>query len=291
MARAGTNAPSGFRVGLHTACALLAFAANSVLCRLALGNGTIDAASFTAIRLTAGAAALWLLVRVVTPARDTRPRGDWASAAALCLYAVGFSFAYLSLSAGTGALVLFGAVQSTMILAGLRSGERPHPLQWAGLLAAAGGLVALVFPGLTAPSPAGAALMAVAGVAWGVYSLRGRGATDPIAVTADNFIRSVPLVLLVVLATFRTAHLSPRGVWLAVLSGSLASGIGYVLWYAALRGLTATRAATVQLAVPVLVAFAGVLFLAEAVSPRLIISAILILGGVGLTLVGRNGAE
>ncbi len=296
MARAGPDAPSRLRTSLHTALALLAFAANSVLCRVALGSGAIDAASFTAIRLTAGAVTLWLLVRVVTRARGTRPRGDWASAAALFLYAICFSFAYLSLSAGTGALVLFGAVQTTMILAGLRSGERPHPLQWAGLLVAAVGLVALVFPGLTAPSPAGAALMAVAGASWGVYSLRGRGATDPIAVTADNFMRSAPLVLLVTLVTFPTAHLTPQGVWLAFLSGSLASGIGYVLWYAALRGLTATRAATVQLAVPVLVAFAGIIVLDEAVSMRLIISAILILGGVGLTLIrrerlGRTSAE
>ncbi|MFZ5877348.1 MAG: DMT family transporter [Nitrospirota bacterium] len=288
MARAETNARSGLRVGLHTALALLAFAANSVLCRLALGNATIDAASFTAIRLTAGAATLWLLVRVATPARAARPRGDWVSAAALFTYATAFSFAYLSLSAGTGALVLFGAVQTTMILAGLQSGERPHPVQWAGLLAAAGGFAALVFPGLTAPSPAGAALMALAGAAWGVYSLRGRGATDPTAVTADNFMRSAPLALLVVLATLPVAHRSPQGVWLAVASGSLASGIGYVLWYAALRGLTATRAAAVQLAVPALVAFAGVMFLAEPVSPRLIGSAILILGGVGLTLVGSE---
>ncbi len=292
MAHAGTDAPSAqLRTSLHTALALLAFAANSVLCRLALGNGAIDAASFTAIRLTAGAATLWLVVRFVSRAPSTRPRGDWASAIALFLYAISFSFAYLSLSAGTGALVLFGAVQTTMIIAGLRSGERLQPLQWAGLLVAVGGLVALVFPGLTAPSPAGAALMAVAGAAWGVYSLRGRGATDPIAVTADNFIRSVPLVLLVALATFSTARLTPQGIWLAFLSGSLASGIGYVVWYAALRGLTATRAATVQLAVPVLVAFAGVLFLAEAVSVRLILSAVLILGGVGLTLVGRDGTK
>jgi drug/metabolite transporter (DMT)-like permease len=291
MVRAGTDAPGTLRTSLHTGLALLAFAANSVLCRLALGNGTIDAATFTGIRLVSGAATLWLLVRVVSRATETRPHGDWASAVALFFYAVSFSFAYLSLSAGTGALVLFGAVQTTMILAGLRSGERLHPLQWAGLLAAAGGLVALVFPGLTAPSPTGAALMAVAGAAWGVYSLRGRNATDPIAVTADNFMRSAPLALLVVLATLPTAHLSPQGIWLAIASGSFASGIGYVVWYAALRGLNATRAATVQLAVPVLVAFGGVLFLSEAVSPRLIVSAVLILGGVGLTLVGRNSLE
>ncbi|MFZ5863054.1 MAG: DMT family transporter [Nitrospirota bacterium] len=269
----------------------MAFTANSVLCRLALGNGAIDAASFTGIRLTAGAATLWLLVRVVNRVNDTRPRGDWASATALFLYAIGFSFAYLSLSAGTGALVLFGAVQTTMIVAGLRSGERPHPLQWVGLLAAATGLVALVFPGLTAPSPTGAALMTMAGASWGVYSLRGRGAADPIAVTADNFMRSVPLVLLVALATVPTARLSPQGVWLAILSGSLASGVGYVLWYVALQGLTATRAATVQLAVPVLVAFAGMIVLDEAFSLRFIVSAILILGGVSLTLIRRERLE
>jgi drug/metabolite transporter (DMT)-like permease len=276
------------RTGLLTVLALLAFASNSVLCRLALGHAAIDAASFTTIRLLAGATTLWMVAGFFTRADPTPSRGSWGSGAALFLYAAGFSFAYLSLSAGTGALVLFGSVQATMMLVGLRAGERLHPWQWAGFVIALGGLVILVFPGLTAPSPLGATLMASAGAAWGVYSLRGRGVRTPTLVTADNFVRSVPLAALVSLATLSHAHWSATGIWLAGLSGSLASGIGYVIWYAALRGLTATRAATVQLSVPVLVSFGGVIFLSEAVSLRLMVASILILGGVGLTVAGRQ---
>jgi drug/metabolite transporter (DMT)-like permease len=202
----------------------------------------------------------------------------------LFLYAVAFSFAYLSLSAGTGALILFGVVQATMILAGLLSGERPHVLQWAGLLIAVAGLVYLVFPGLSAPSPLGAALMALAGVAWGIYSLRGREARDPIAATAHNFIYSVPLVLGASVLMRTHVHLSVKGVLLALVSGALTSGLGYILWYAALRGLTATRAALVQLVVPVLAAVGGVLFLSESITLRLFISAVAILGGVILAM-------
>jgi len=193
----------------------------------------------------------------------------------------------MSLSAGTGALLLFGAVQTTMIGAGLWSGERPHPSQWTGLIIAVGGLVWLVFPGLSAPSPLGATLMLVAGVAWGVYS-RGHGVSDPTAVTADNFMKAVPFAAVTSLATLPDTHLSLTGVWLAGLSGALASGVGYVIWYAALRGLTATRAATAQFPVPVLVAFGAVPFLGESVSMRLIVSTVLIIGGVGFTLMGRE---
>ena len=286
-----TLMPSGANrqllTGALTAFALLAFAANSVLCRLALGGATIDAASFSTIRLTSGAAMLWLIVAPITGRNASGRRGSWTSAIMLFLYAVAFSFAYVSLSTGTGALILFGTVQATMIFAGLRSGEHPHVLEWAGFLVALGGLVYLVSPGLTAPSVTGSMLMAVAGIAWGIYSLRGRD-VDPIVVTTDNFARSVPLVLAVSLIMLPGIHLSLRGVLVAVLSGSLASGVGYIIWYAALRGLTATRAATVQLSVPVLAALGGVIFLAEDASMRLVISSILVLGGVGLGIAMRR---
>ncbi|HTN44424.1 MAG TPA: DMT family transporter [Nitrospiria bacterium] len=273
---------------LYTAFALVAFAANSVLCRLALGAATIDAASFSTIRLASGAFTLLLVMSIFKEKASFTPCGRWVSAILLFAYAVPFSFAYIGLSAGTGALILFGAVQATMILAALRSGERPHQLEWAGLILAIGGLVCLVFPGLTAPSPTSSSLMAVAGIAWGIYSLRGRGAPSPLADTTRNFVHAVPPALGVNLVMLRDLHVSAEGASLAVLSGALASGMGYVVWYAALRGLTAMRAATVQLAVPVLAAAGGVLFLSEPVSLRLVASAIVILGGVGLALAGRQ---
>jgi len=206
----------------------------------------------------------------------------------LFLYAVPFSLAYVSLGAGTGALILFGAVQATMLGAALTSGERPRVQHWAGLMLALGGLVYLVLPGLTAPSPVGSALMTAAGVSWGIYSVRGRRATDPLAETAGNFARAVPLALGVSIVAAAYASWSLEGAALAVLSGALASGLGYVAWYAALAGLTATRAASVQLAVPVIAAVGGVVLLAEPVAVRLVASAILILGGVGLALT-RTG--
>jgi drug/metabolite transporter (DMT)-like permease len=271
------------RTALLTFLALTAFAANSVLCRLALGAGAIDAASFASVRLVSGTAALLLVML----ARRTRPVGSWPSALALLLYAVPFSLAYVSLSAGTGALILFGAVQATMIGVGLREGDRPHRWEWLGLGMALAGLVYLVSPGLSAPSFAGSSLMAVAGIAWGVYSLHGRGGARPAAATAGNFLRATPLALLVSIVSQRHAHVSPRGVLLAVLSGAVTSGMGYVIWYAALRGLTATRAAMAQLSVPALTAIAGVLLLREPITVRLVFSAILILGGVVLALRAR----
>jgi drug/metabolite transporter (DMT)-like permease len=197
---------------------------------------------------------------------------------------VPFSFAYDSLAAGTGALILFGAVQATMLIAALAAGERPVPLQWLGLIAAVGGLVYLVLPGVTAPSPLGSLLMAIAGVAWGLYSLSGRRAADPVGETRDNFVRSVPMVMLVSLASIAFLRVTPSGALLAIASGALASGVGYAIWYAALRGLTTTFAATVQLAVPVIAAAAGVMLLGETITLRLVISSVLILGGVALAI-------
>lgn len=274
----------------YTALALVAFAANSVLCRIALSHATIDAATFSTIRLTAGAATL-LLVTAWTRKGASQVEGSWISAGMLFLYAVPFSFAYTRLNAGTGALILFGCVQLTMMIAALWSGERPHPLQWFGLSLALGGLVYLVLPGLEAPSFAGAALMALAGFSWGVYSLRGRSAANPLAQTTNNFVRSVPLVLAVSLLTLPRFYVQRQGVLLAVASGALASGLGYVVWYRALQGLTATRAAVVQLLVPILAALGGVTLLGEATSWRLALSAVIVLGGIALALsanAGRN---
>lgn len=255
---------------------------------MALGAGTIDAASFSTVRLVAGAGMLWLVARL--HARERRPllRGTWVSAAMLFGYAVAFSFAYLSLAAGTGALILFGSVQVTMILAALLAGERPRAREWVGLAVAVGGLVYLVSPGLSAPSPAGSLLMALAGVAWGRYSMRGRGASDPLAETAGNFVRAVPFGVAVSLLTLDQLHTSPRGIALAAVSGALTSGLGYVVWYAALRSLSGTRAAIVQLAVPVLAALGGIALLGEPLSLRLALSALLILGGIGLAVSVRS---
>jgi drug/metabolite transporter (DMT)-like permease len=274
------------RTVAFTALALLAFAANSLLCRSALGHATIDAASFSTLRLASGAA---ILVLISLVSRSERPvLGSWMSAGLLFLYAVPFSFAYVSLGAGTGALILFGAVQATMLGWALIRGERPDALEWVGVLAALGGIVYLVLPGVTAPSPGGCALMAVAGVSWGVYSLRGRGASDPLAETTGNFVRAVLFAIVISLVTARHAVVGAPGAMLAVLSGVLASGLGYVAWYAALAGLTAARAASVQLAVPLLAAAGGVAFLSERVTLRLLVSGALILGGVGLALT-RTG--
>lgn len=276
------------RTMLLTGLTLVAFAANSVLTRLALAVPSMDAASFATVRLGSGAAILLAL----SAASGARPgpgsRAGWLSAALLFAYAVPFSFAYLTLSTGTGALILFGAVQCTMITVALRTGERPRPAEWAGLVLALGGLVALVFPGLTAPSPLGTALMATAGMAWGWYSLRGRGAAAPMADTTRNFVRAVPLALGVSVLALGQFHLTTRGLLLAVASGALASGLGYVVWYAALRGLTATRAAIVQLAVPALAALGGVVLLHEPVTLRLVGSGAVILGGVALAVLGRR---
>lgn len=276
-----------------TAAAMLAFAANSLLCRLALLHGAIDPASFGAVRIVSGALALALIVRwraggVRGAAREPGGAGgDWLSAAMLFAYVAFFSLAYVSLAAGSGALILFGAVQLTMFGAALRAGERFAPLAWAGLALAAIGLVYLVLPGVSAPPLPGAASMALAGAAWGVYSLRGRGAVDPLGATAGNFLRAAPMALLLWLPFIGVAHANPRGFMLAVVSGAITSGVGYAIWYTALRELSAMRAATVQLSVPVITAFGTVLFLAEPPTLRLVLASVAILGGIALVLAGR----
>jgi len=273
-----------------TALAMLAFAGNSILCRLALGAGLIDAASFTAVRAVSGALILALLA--LPRARPRAPtRSDWLSASMLFAYMACFSFAYLTLAAGTGALLLFGAVQLTMIGVALRRGERLGIVSWLGLVAAIGGLAWLVAPGLAAPEPIGAALMAAAGVAWGVYSLLGRTRANPMLRTAGNFALTALLAIALLIGYWITASArlsgSAAGIGLAVASGALTSGLGYVIWYAALQRLSATQAASVQLTVPVIAAVMGVMWLGESLSPRLVIAAVAILGGVG-AIVGQR---
>ena len=273
------------RTAALTAVAMLAFAANSLLCRLALQQDRIDPASFGAVRLLAGA----LVLAVVMRARrqPVWQGGDWRSAALLFAYVALFSFAYVSLPAGTGALILFGAVQLTMLGAGLLAGERFAPGGWLGLVLAAGGLAVLLLPGAAAPSLFGALLMAGAGVAWGGYSLRGRGAGDPLGATAASVVRAAPLGVLLALVFVQRSHADAVGVGLAIASGAVTSGLGYVVWYAALRHLNALRAAVVQLSVPLIAALGGVLLLGEAFSLRLGLSALAILGGIGLVLGSR----
>ena len=273
------------RTAALTALAMAAFAANSLLCRLALGHALIDAASFATVRMAAGATILSLIVWL--RGRNFRGHADWRTALALFVYMAFFSFAYRSLTAGTGALILFGAVQLTMFVMALRAGEHFSLLSWMGLAAAAAGLVYLMTPGLTAPDPIGGLLMAAAGTAWGFYSLLGRGAADPLQATAANFVWGVPLTLAVSLLFAGSVHASPGGLALALASGAVASGCGYVIWYAALPGMTGTQAATVQLTVPIIAAFGGVMLLSEQVTLRLLIASAATLGGVAVVLAQR----
>jgi len=262
---------------------MIAFAGNSLLCRLALKQTEIDAATFTSIRILSGAFALWLIAKTRKVSR--RETGNWPSALALFAYAAAFSFAYLSLSAGTGALLLFGAVQATMILWGLQKGERLRLVQLVGLALALSGLVALLFPGLSAPPLGGSILMLGAGVAWGIYSLRGRSAGDPVTATAGNFLRAVPLAAILSIALLARSRLDWAGIGYAVISGSIASGVGYVVWYAALPSLKAASAATVQLSVPVLAAAGGILLLGEPITLRFLLATVAVLGGIALVVL------
>lgn len=269
-----------------TSLAMLAFAGNSLLCRLALKHTTIDAGSFTLIRLIAGAAMLWLVVRV----RGGAPAGggNWPSALALFAYAAGFSFAYVSLTAATGALLLFGAVQATMLGHGIWAGERLSRRQLLGLLLALGGMVGLLLPGLAAPPLTGALLMLGAGLAWGVYSLRGKGAGDPTRVTAGNFARTIPIAAILSLLTLNRSAIDAAGLGYALASGALASGLGYAIWYTALPALKATSAATVQLSVPAIAAIGGIAFLGEPMTWRLFGASFAILGGIALIILDKR---
>ena len=278
MAREGGAA----RTALLIVFAMLAFAGNSLLCRVALRDTSIDAASFTSIRLASGALILWILLR----SRGKRPlaAGSWPMAAMLFAYAVCFSFAYRDLTAATGALLLFGAVQLTMTGYGLFAGERLKGLRLVGVLIAIAGLVWLLLPGLSAPPPLAAGLMLAAGLAWGIYSLLGRGAGDATAATGGNFMRAVPFAAILSLAAATGASPDQTGLIYAVLSGAVTSGLGYVLWYAALPALSATSAATIQLCVPAIAALGGAVLLAEPITARLLLASAAILGGIALTI-------
>jgi drug/metabolite transporter (DMT)-like permease len=274
------------RVFTLTLLAMIAFASNSLLCRAALKQTNIDAATFTFVRIFSGAAALWLIMAMRRSPFEKR--GNWPSAIALFVYGAAFSFAYNTLSAGTGALLLFGAVQATMILWGFRKDERLDAIEIAGLIVALAGLVALVFPGISAPPLIGSLLMLSAGIAWGVYSLRGRTAAHPIAATAGNFLCAVPFAMLISIIMLPKMRLDSLGILYAVISGAITSGLGYVLWYSALPGLKAVSAATVQLSVPVLTATGGILLLGESINLRYVIASIAVLGGIALVVIEKQ---
>jgi drug/metabolite transporter (DMT)-like permease len=271
------------RIIIFTLLAMIAFASNSLLCRAALKQAKIDAATFTSVRILSGAVALWLIVRLRGAVLNAA--GTWPSAMALFVYAAAFSFAYNTLAAGTGALLLFGAVQATMIFWGLRKGERLHPIQIVGLIVAVIGLIVLVFPGLSAPPIGGSILMLGAGVAWGIYSLRGKGETKAVSATAGNFVRAVPFAAVVSLILLPWARFDRAGILYAIISGAITSGLGYVIWYRALPGLKASSAATVQLSVPVLAATGGILLLGEGITLRYLLASLAVLGGIALVVI------
>ena len=276
------------RIIAYTTFALAAFAFNSILCRMALRGGEADAAGFTAVRLVSGAVSLIVISYFFSKGKNKMKRGNWISAFFLFAYAICFSFAYIGLTAASGALILFSAVQLTMIAVALFRGERPHRLEWLGLLIAVSGLVYLVFPGLSSPPLFASILMAAAGGAWGFYTLRGKGSSDPLGDTTGNFIRSVPMIVIASIPFCSQINLSTRGFILAVLSGAIASGVGYTVWYAVLKHHTATRAAVLQLTVPLIAAFGGVLLLSEVMTTRLLIASAMILGGIAMTIFDRR---
>lgn len=269
--------------------AMLAFAGNSLLCRVALRDTSIDPASFTALRLLAGALVLWLLLRL-RKSHSARA-GSWAGAFALFLYAAAFSWAYVQLDAGAGALLLFAAVQLSMIAWGVFRGERLSPMQALGSVLALVGLVGLLLPDADAPALTAALLMILSGAAWGVYSLLGRSTIDPLAATAGNFARAVPMAAMLCLVTLPALEWDLAGVIYALLSGGFTSGVGYALWYAVLPRLAATQAASIQLSVPLLTVLAGSLILGEALTSRLLITGLAILGGIVLVLRARPSAS
>ena len=273
---------------------MIAFASNSLLCRAALKQTSIDAASFTFVRVFSGAVVLWLVTnlrRMIRTTRDVGVGGNWISALALFLYAAGFSFAYVDVAAGTGALLLFGAVQATMILWGLHKGERLRAIQIVGLVVAMTGLVVLLFPGLSAPPLFGSILMLRAGVAWGIYSLRGKRERNPVTATTGNFVRAVPFAAAVSIIFLRWLDLDIAGVIYAIISGAITSGLGYVIWYCVLPSLKAASAATVQLSVPVLAATGGILLLGEPITLRYVLASIAVLGGIALVVVAPHSQD
>lgn len=277
---------SFIRIAGLTSLAMLAFAGNSLLCRAALKDTDIDPASFTSVRLISGALMLWLIVR--SRQKDSAAGGNWRSALTLFAYASTLSWASVSLPAATGALLLFGAVQATMIGYATWTGERLQKMQLLGLLLAFGGLIGLLLPGVSTPPLQGSLLMILSGIAWGVYSLRGKGAKDPIKVTAGNFMRTVPLTAVLSLLLWQNMSLDSAGVGYAIASGALTSAIGYSIWYTLLPALKSSHAATLQLSAPVLTAIGGVLLLSEPITLRLVLASVTILGGIALVIVEKR---
>jgi len=287
LAPAGALPPSAKETMALTTLSLLGFAANSLLCRTALAGARIDAASFTSVRIVSGAVALALLVRFARRGPQSKS-GSWASAVALFAYAIAFSWGYLRVGAGIGSLIVFGTVQVMMVGWGIRTGERPLWGEWLGIGLALIGLSIFTVPGAHAPDVIGIGLMVVSGMAWGIYSLRGRRSSHPLLATADNFARAVPFALAASLVVVDRTHVTMAGVWLAIASGAIASGIGYGLWYAALSGHTATRAALVQLAVPVIATAGGVMLLGEEITLRFIVGGAIVASGVTLAVVFQS---
>jgi drug/metabolite transporter (DMT)-like permease len=273
---------------LFTTLALLAFAGNSILCRFALGENSIDAASFTSIRLISGVGVLFFILKLVQPKGTPPSKGSWRASLVWFVYAIAFSYAYLWLDTGIGALILFASVQITMIVAGMYLGHKLHWVEWIGVVVSFFGFVYLVFPELTSPSLIGFILMALAGIAWGFYSLSGKNSTSPLSDTAYNFMRTLPLVLVLMAFTIQDINLTKQGIILAIISGGITSGIGYSLWYLALGGLTAIQAAVVQLLVPVLAGLGGILFADEILTSRLLMSAIIILSGILTVILSKS---
>lgn len=274
------------RLILLTAIAMIAFAANSVLCRVALRGNAIDPMSFTLIRLASGALMLWLILRF--SAKSDKAKGNWKGATSLFLYALAFSYAYVQLEAGTGALLLFGAVQLTMVGHGLLKGERMSASGIAGLMVALAGLIALLLPGASAPPVISSILMITSGVAWGLYSILGKGSSNPLSTTTGNFLLSLPLIVFAALPFSAAFHMKASGLIASIASGAIASGVGYAIWYAVMTQLSSFRAAAVQLSVPVLAAIAGLMFLDESLSLRLAIASLAVIGGIVLVLTSKH---
>lgn len=275
------------KTSVLTCLALIAFAGNSVLCRLALDNGAIDAASFTVIRLLSGAITLFIILSVKKNNKAVSSKGSWSAGFSLFIYAIAFSYAYLCLDTGTGALILFASVQMTMILLSLLSGTRLHIVEWLGVATAFTGFVYLVLPNISTPSIDGFMLMAISGISWGIYTLKGRNAKNPLMDTAYNFLRTMPFVLLLAIFTMQHINYSLDGIILALLSGAITSGIGYTIWYAVLKDLSSTQAAVIQLSVPVIAAIGGAIFVLEPVTIRLVVSAAIVLSGILMVVLGK----
>ncbi len=276
-----------FKTIFFTVLALIAFAANSVLCRSALGENLIDPASFTSIRLLSGGVMLMVILQFNRKNKSSSTKGSWLASIMLFLYAAAFSFAYITLDTGTGALILFAAVQITMILVSIVSGNKLHATEWIGLTIAFLGFVYLILPGITTPSATGFSLMTIAGIAWGFYTIKGQGSKNPLFDTAYNFSRSILFILILMIITFQFSHISSKGILLAMISGGITSGIGYTIWYVALGGLSITQAAVVQLSVPVIASLGGVVFVSEQITLRYILASLLILGGILIVVLGK----